>query len=158
MKSLLSTCCCGYHGVWRTRKRLRDSGGWGQGENQESANSKKRRLRSLEHWGENRTWRPGPSQEGDHQVSASCSQKKITISLYIFCSDVTINKIDCDKAESQNVEKVAQKATHKDSTSIKKEIIGILKPPNLKKELKSFPSLPECFLHDLGLLDNLALR
>lgn len=84
--------------------------------------------------------------------------EKFTISLYIFCSDVTINKIDCDKAESQNVEKVAQKATHKDSTSIKKEIIGILKPPNLKKELKSFPSLPECFLHDLGLLDNLALR
>ena len=75
-----------------------------------------------------------------------------------FCSDVTINKIDCDKSESQNVEKVPPKATHKDSTSIKKEIIGILKPPNLKKELKSFPSLPECFLHDLGLLDNLALR
>lgn len=71
---------------------------------------------------------------------------------------MTINKIDCDKSESQNVEKVTQKPTHKDSTSIKKEIIGILKPPNLKKELKSFPSLPECFLHDLGLLDNLALR
>ena len=56
------------------------------------------------------------------------------------------------------MEKIPQKATHKDSTSIKKEIIGILKPPNLKKELKSFPSLPECFLHDLGLLDTLALR
>ena len=84
--------------------------------------------------------------------------RKIHHFIVYFCSDVTINKIDCDKAESQNVEKVAQKATHKDSTSIKKEIIGILKPPNLKKELKSFPSLPECFLHDLGLLDNLALR
>ena len=46
----------------------------------------------------------------------------------------------------------------KDSINIKREIIGILKPPNLKKELKSFPSLPECFLHDLGLLDSLALR
>ena len=52
----------------------------------------------------------------------------------------------------------AASPAHKDSTSIKKEIIGILKPPTLKKELKSFPSLPECFLHDLGLLDNLALR
>lgn len=41
----------------------------------------------------------------------------------------------------------------KDSTAIKREIVGILKPPNPKKELKSFPSLPECFLHDLGLIE-----
>ena len=72
-------------------------------------------------------------------------------------SDVTINNSNCDNDENQN-DKALVKAHHKDSTSIKKEIIGILKPPNLKKELKSFPSLPECFLHDLGLLDNLALR
>lgn len=91
------------------------------------------------------------STEEKTECGAPAPVRRVTI------SDVTINKIDCDKAESQNVEKVAQKATHKDSTSIKKEIIGILKPPNLKKELKSFPSLPECFLHDLGLLDNLAL-
>ena len=39
----------------------------------------------------------------------------------------------------------------------RKEIIGILKPPNPRKELKSFPSLPECFLHDLGLLEKLGL-
>jgi len=42
-------------------------------------------------------------------------------------------------------------------TAVKKEIIGILKPPNPRKELKSFPSLPECFLHDLGLIENIAL-
>ena len=53
---------------------------------------------------------------------------------------------------------MSQKDIQKDSVSIKREIIGILKPPNLKKDLKSFPSLPECFLHDLGLLDSLALR
>ena len=41
---------------------------------------------------------------------------------------------------------------------VKKEIIGILKPPNPRKELKSFPSLPECFLHDLGLIENIALE
>ena len=87
-------------------------------------------------------------------VSTQCD----VIQIITFCSDVTINKIDCDTLESQNVEKAPVKAVHKDSTSIKKEIIGILKPPNLKKELKSFPSLPECFLHDLGLLENLALR
>ena len=156
MKTLLSTCCCGYHGVWRTRKRLRNSWGWREGENQDSADSEKRRLRSLELWGENRICRP--SQASDHQVSSSCSENNSPFHCVFICSDVTINKIDCDKSESQNVEKVVQKATHKDSTSIKKEIIGILKPPNLKKELKSFPSLPECFLHDLGLLDNLALR
>ena len=91
-------------------------------------------------------------------TDAIASKNINSFDCFIFCSDVTINKIDCDKLESQNVEKVPQKATHKDSTSIKKEIIGILKPPNLKKELKSFPSLPECFLHDLGLLDTLALR
>ena len=72
-------------------------------------------------------------------------------------SDVTINNPNCDNGENQN-DKALVKPHHKDSTSIKKEIIGILKPPNLKKELKSFPSLPECFLHDLGLLDNFALR
>ena len=43
-------------------------------------------------------------------------------------------------------------------TAVKKEIIGILKPPNPRKELKSFPSLPECFLHDLGLIENIALE
>ena len=43
-------------------------------------------------------------------------------------------------------------------TVVKKEIIGILKPPNPRKELKSFPSLPECFLHDLGLIENIALE
>ena len=64
---------------------------------------------------------------------------------------------DCDTAH-ETTDKVDIKSSHKDSTSIKKEIIGILKPPTLKKELKSFPSLPECFLHDLGLLDNFALR
>lgn len=63
---------------------------------------------------------------------------------------------DCDTAH-ETTDKVDIKSSHKDSTSIKKEIIGILKPPTLKKELKSFPSLPECFLHDLGLLDNFAL-
>ena len=75
-------------------------------------------------------------------------------------SDVTINNIDCDNTEDNLVEKssLSVKSNHKDSVSIKKEIIGILKPPNLKKELKSFPSLPESFLHELGLLDNFALR
>ena len=74
-------------------------------------------------------------------------------------SDVTINNIDCDSTEDNLNEKgLSVKSNHKDSVSIKKEIIGILKPPNLKKDLKSFPSLPECFLHDLGLLDNFALR
>jgi len=87
----------------------------------------------------------------EDKTESAAPTRRVTI------SDVTINKMDCDKLESQNVEKIPQKATHKDSTSIKKEIIGILKPPNLKKELKSFPSLPECFLHDLGLLDTLAL-
>lgn len=76
-----------------------------------------------------------------------------------YFSDVTINNIDCDNTEDNLNEKgLSVKSNHKDSVSIKKEIIGILKPPNLKKDLKSFPSLPECFLHDLGLLDNFALR
>ena len=75
----------------------------------------------------------------------------------IFFSDVTINKIDCDSDENQ-LKDSSSKLSHKDSVNIKREIIGILKPPNLKKELKSFPSLPECFLHDLGLLDSLVLR
>ena len=76
---------------------------------------------------------------------------------YKYFSDVTINKIDCDSGENQ-MKDISSKLSHKDSRDIKREIIGILKPPNLKKELKSFPSLPECFLHDLGLLDSLALR
>lgn len=54
----------------------------------------------------------------------------------------------------------SEKLQRKESigTSVKKEIIGILKPPNPRKELKSFPSLPECFLHDLGLIENIALE
>ena len=76
---------------------------------------------------------------------------------YKYFSDVTINKIDCDSGENQ-MKDISSKLSHKDSRDIKREIIGILKPPNLKKELKSFPSLPECFLHDLGLLDSLVLR
>ena len=70
---------------------------------------------------------------------------------------MTTNNLDHDTADNAT-DKNSTKASHKDSTSIKKEIIGILKPPTLKRELKSFPSLPECFLHDLGLLENFALR
>ena len=42
--------------------------------------------------------------------------------------------------------------------AVKKEIVGILKPPHPRKELKSFPSLPECFLHELGVLETIALE
>ena len=41
----------------------------------------------------------------------------------------------------------------KDSTTLKKEIIGILKPSTTEKEKTSFSSLPEYFLHELGLIE-----
>jgi len=90
------------------------------------------------------------TDEKSVELSSGVPIRRVTI------SDVTINNSNCDNGENQN-DKALVKSHHKDSTSIKKEIIGILKPPNLKKELKSFPSLPECFLHDLGLLDSFAL-
>jgi len=80
------------------------------------------------------------------------TEKRVTI------SKVTINDIDCDSKDSANHSDKNDKSIRKDSTTLKKEIIGILKPPNPKKELKSFPSLPECFLHDLGLIENIALN
>jgi len=46
----------------------------------------------------------------------------------------------------------------KENVIAKKEIVGILKPPNVKKECKSFPSLPDSFLRDLGLIDNTSLN
>jgi len=80
------------------------------------------------------------------------SEKRVTI------SKVTINDRDCDSNDSANQSDKNDRSSRKDSTALKKEIIGILKPPNPKKELKSFPSLPECFLHDLGLIENIALN
>jgi len=80
------------------------------------------------------------------------SEKRVTI------SKVTINDKDCDNNDSANQSDKNDRSSRKDSTALKKEIIGILKPPNPKKELKSFPSLPECFLHDLGLIENIALN
>ena len=80
------------------------------------------------------------------------SEKRVTI------SKVTINDKDCDNNDSANQSDKNDRSSRKDSTALKKEIIGILKPPNPKKELKSFPSLPECFLHDLGLIENIALK
>lgn len=80
------------------------------------------------------------------------SEKRVTI------SEVTINDRDCDNSDSANQSDKNDRSSRKDSTALKKEIIGILKPPNPKKELKSFPSLPECFLHDLGLIENIALN
>ena len=80
------------------------------------------------------------------------SEKRVTI------SKVTINDRDCDNNDSANQSDKNDRSSRKDSTALKKEIIGILKPPNPKKELKSFPSLPECFLHDLGLIENIALK
>ena len=80
------------------------------------------------------------------------SEKRVTI------SKVTINDRDCDNKDSANQSDKNDRSGRKDSTALKKEIIGILKPPNPKKELKSFPSLPECFLHDLGLIENIALK
>ena len=65
----------------------------------------------------------------------------------------------CDTAETAAKSSSAV-VVRKDSagTAVRREIIGILKPPNPRKELKSFPSLPECFLHDLGLIENIALK
>lgn len=80
------------------------------------------------------------------------SEKRVTI------SKVTINDRDCDNNDGANQSDKNDRSSRKDSTALKKEIIGILKPPNPKKELKSFPSLPECFLHDLGLIENIALN
>jgi len=80
------------------------------------------------------------------------SEKRVTI------SEVAINKKDCDNSDSAIQIDKSDRSYRKDSTGLKKEIIGILKPPNPKKELKSFPSLPECFLHDLGLIENIALN
>ena len=77
------------------------------------------------------------------------SENHVTISV------ITSNDKDCDKSESANQN---YRSCRKDSTGLKKEIIGILKPPNPRKDLKSFPSLPDCFLHDLGLIENLLLK
>lgn len=65
-----------------------------------------------------------------------------------------------EKGDTLDTGKSSVVAVRKDSagTAVRREIIGILKPPNPRKELKSFPSLPECFLHDLGLIENIALN
>jgi len=47
--------------------------------------------------------------------------------------------------------------TRKENFVAKKEIIGILKPPTPGKELRSFPSLPDTFLQDLGLIESMSI-
>ena len=113
------------------------------------------RLR-IQKWPQSRRPLSGGSLSGSRKKILPLKTSKFH-HLYLCFSDVRIDNSGGDLQQDRE-EPGAASPAHKDSTSIKKEIIGILKPPTLKKELKSFPSLPECFLHDLGLLDNLALR
>ena len=64
----------------------------------------------------------------------------------------------CDLMTGQSDNTCENKLKMKGGVTLRKDVIGILKPPNSRKQQKSFPSLPESMLQDLGLVEHITLK
>jgi len=80
------------------------------------------------------------------------AQKRVKIH-----ESIEIHEASDTNSEGEPYNHMQHRNRRKVNMSIKKEIIGILKSPTPSKEVRSFPSLPDNMLKELGILQNIPI-